>query len=432
MSLMTALYTGASGLEGNSLELSVVGDNIANANTIGFKSNRADFADAMAQSLIGQTPTGAGQRGLGSRLEMVQRIMTQGALTNTGLNTDLAISGNGFFEVKGSHEGSIGTFYTRAGQFSVDKDGFMVNMEGLRLQGYTADPTGALIPTTAGDLQVGNANTAPLPTTNVTVRANLQADDPVIPAAWDVANASTTSNFATATTAYDSLGNSHEVNLYYRKTGAGAWEWHAVVDGGSIDPANAGVPTEIGTGTLGFDTQGRLNAQAPGVINFTPAGADPMNLTFNFGTAIPPGTGLDGITQFASASATSFINQDGHAPGDLSRITVDPKGQIVGSFTNGETRVLGQVALASFEAPDQLMRIGGNLFSAMPAAGQPVVGAPSTADRGGIVAGALEQSNVDMAGEFVRMIAAQRAFQANAKTLTTADQLLQELMTIKR
>ena len=432
MSLMTALYTGASGLEGNSLELSVVGDNIANANTIGFKGNRAAFADAMAQSLIGNSPNGAGQRGLGVRLQMVQRILTQGALTNTGLNTDLAIQGNGFFVVNGSHDGSIGTYYTRAGQFTVDKDGYLVNLEGLRVQGYTADPTGALTPTTAGDLQVGNANTSPVATTNVTVRANLQADAVAPAAAWDVNAAGATSNFSTGTTVYDSLGNSHEVNIFYRKTGAGAWEWHAVVDGGAIDPANAGVPTEIGTGTMTFDTQGRLTASAPGAINFTPAGANAMPFTFNFGTPLPPGTGLDGITQFASPSAASFLNQDGHSAGDLARITIDPKGQVVGSFTNGETRVLGQVALANFEAPDQLLRIGGNLFQTMPSAGPAVVGAPSTADRGGIIAGALEQSNVDMAGEFIRMIAAQRGFQANAKTLNTADQLLQELMTIKR
>jgi flagellar hook protein FlgE len=432
MSLMTALYTGASGLEGNSLELSVVGDNIANANTIGFKGSRAAFADAMAQSLIGNAPNGAGQRGLGTKLEVVQRIMTEGALTNTGLNTDLAIQGSGFFQVKGSHDGAIGTYYTRAGQFTVDKDGYLVNLEGLRVQGFPADATGAIAPTTADDLQVGNANTSPLATQSVTVRANLQSDAPVLAAPFDVNNAATTSNFATGTTVYDSLGNAHEVNIYYRKTGPGAWEYHAVVDGGSIDPANAGVPTEISTGTLGYDTQGRLTAAAPGVTNFTPAGANALPLTFNFGTPLPPGTGLDGITQFASPSAASFLNQDGYAAGDLSRITIDSKGQVVGSFTNGETRVLGQVALANFESPDQLMRLGGNLYQSMPSAGPAVVGTPGTADRGSIVAGALEQSNVDMAGEFIRMIAAQRGFQANAKTLTTADQLLQELMTIKR
>jgi flagellar hook protein FlgE len=432
MSLMTALYSGASGLQGNSLELSVVGDNIANANTIGFKGSRAAFADAMAETLIGEAASGAGQRGLGSKLQMVQRILTQGALTNTGLNTDLAIEGSGFFVVKGSHNGAVGQYYTRAGQFTVDNDGYMVNLEGMRVQGYQADATGSIVPSGVGDIQVGNASASPRASANVTIRANLQADA-TSPAAWDVTQAATTSNFSTGTTVYDSLGSSHQIDMYFRKNGAGDWEWHGVTDGGGLTGGVAGTPTEVASGTLTYDSQGRLTAATTAVNNFTPLGANsPQPLNFNFGTPSPGGTGLDGVTQFAAPSATSFLSQDGYAPGDLSRISIDPKGQVVGSFTNGQTRILAQETVANFEAPDQLNRVGGNLYSAMPQAGTPVIGAPSTADRGAIVAGALEQSNVDMAGEFIRMIAAQRDFQANAKTLNTADQLLAELMTIKR
>src|SRR5919108_5048160 len=168
MSLMTALYSGASGLDANSTELSVVGDNISNANTIGFKGSRAAFADAMAQNLIGSTPTGAGQRGLGVKLQMVQKILSQGSLMNTGVSTDLAIEGAGFFAVAGNSNGKNGTFFTRAGQFTVDQDGYLVSLTGMRVQGYTADAAGQVNATTVGDLQIGNAGTSPRATTLIT------------------------------------------------------------------------------------------------------------------------------------------------------------------------------------------------------------------------------------------------------------------------
>lgn len=429
MSLVTALYTGATGLESNSVELSVVGDNIANANTIGFKTSRAAFADAMADNLIGG---GAGQRGLGTRLDAIQKIVSQGALTNTGQATDLAIQGGGLFVVKGSQGGQTGTYYTRAGQFTVNKDGNLVNLDGLRVQGYTADATGKVVASAVGDLHVGNATAAPRPTNNITVRANLQADA-TVPAAFDVANASGTSNFATSITVYDSLGSGHQVDVFFRKSSLGNWEYHALTDGGGLTSGVPGTPTEIASGTAAFDAQGRLTALTTGAQTFNPIGAtNPQPLTFNMGTPLPGGTGVDGLTQFSSPSAASFLNQDGFSSGQLARISIDAKGQVVGGFTNGDTRVLGQVALATFGAPDQLMRVGGNLFAEQPASGPANVGSPSTADRGAVVAGALEQSNVDLASEFIRMIAAQRGFQANSKTLTTADSLLNELMNIKR
>src|SRR3954471_11561126 len=189
MSLVTALYTGATGLQSNSQELSVVGDNIANSNTIGFKASRAAFADAMADNLLGN---GAGQRGLGVKLEAIQKIISQGALTNTGMATDLAIQGNGMFVVKGSASGQTGTYYTRAGQFTVNKDGLLVNLDGMKVQGYTADSTGNVRASAVGDLKVGNLNAAPRASTAVTVKANLQADATVGPA-WDAANPSSTS-----------------------------------------------------------------------------------------------------------------------------------------------------------------------------------------------------------------------------------------------
>jgi flagellar hook protein FlgE len=431
MSLITALYSGASGLEANSIELSVVGDNIANANTIGFKGGRAAFADAMAQSMIGGTSGAAGQRGLGTKLQMIQKILTQGALASTGLATDLAIQGNGFFVVKGGVAGTPGQYYTRAGQFTLDNKGFLVNLESMRVQGYMADSAGNINRAGLGDLKVGEATGQPRPTGTITIRANLQADA-AIPPAWDATNPTTTSNFSTGITIYDSLGQAHQANVYFRRNGAGDWEWHALTDGGGLNGGTAGVQMEIANGTATSDAQGRLTASTT-TSNFTPAGAvSPQPLTFNFGTAVPAGTGLDGLTQFASPSGTTFLNQDGYGSGDLARISIDNEGRVVGAFTNGQTRILGQVALSSFEAPDQMQRIGSNLYAETPGGGPANIGEPGSGTRGSLTAGALEQSNVDLASEFIRMIAAQRGFQANSKTLTTADQLLAELMTIKR
>jgi flagellar hook protein FlgE len=432
MSLMTALYSGASGLEASSLELSVVGDNIANANTIGFKGARAAFADAMAQNLIGDTPLGGGQRGLGVKLQVVQKILTQGSLVNTGLATDLGIEGSGFFAVKGSSGGQTGTFYTRAGQFTLDADGYLVSLAGLRVQGYAADPKG-VIGNQLGDLQVGNASTSPLASTSITLKANLQSDAVVPAAAWDPADPVNTSNFASTATLYDSLGKAHTVDIYFRKTADGAWDWHALTDGGNLTGGVPGTATEIANGDMTFGSSGEMLTHNQ-TVNFNPnLAVNPQPLTFNFGDPTGTGgTGLLGITQFAAPSTTSFANQDGYDSGVLVRISIDTQGQAVGVFTNGQTRPLGQVAVANFEAPDQLARTGGNLFSQTRDSGKPTIGVPAEGGRGKIVAGALEQSNVDMASEFIRMIASQRAFQANSKTLTTADQLLAELMTIKR
>jgi flagellar hook protein FlgE len=425
MSLISALNTGAAGLDANSSDLAVIGDNIANANTVGFKAGRASFSEAIAQGMMGM------QRGLGVRLQGVQKILTQGALMNTAITTDLAVQGSGYFVVKGSHAGAEGNYFTRAGQFTVDKQGYLVNLDGMRVQGYTANGAGSINTAALGDLLVGSASSEARGTTSLSVRANLSADAPV-PPAWDVDDAANTSNTSTSMTVYDSLGRAHDVTLYFRKDTLGSWEFHAVTDGGNVG-GTPGQPTEIASGTLTFDNQGRLTDATTAVNNFTPTGAiSPQPLTFNFGTPVPAGTGVDGLTQFASPSAVSFQSQDGYPPGDLTRISIDPQGQVLGAFSNGISRPIGQVALATFEAPSQLLRAGANLYTASSGTGAPTIGPPSTADRGSIVAGALEQSNVDMAQEFVRMIAAQRGFQANSKTLTTADQLLQELMTIKR
>ena len=428
MSLMTALSSGTTGLESSSLDLSVVGDNIANANTVGFKAGRAAFEDELNQSVIG----GAGQIGLGSRVEAVQTMITQGALTSTGVATDLALQGGGYFVLHGQHNGGAGTFYSRAGQFTVDSNGYLVNLEGLRVQGFPAGPSGVLSGA-PGDLLIGTASAQPNPTSNVTVKANLQADAAVPASPWDPANPTQTSNFSTSMTVYDSLGASHAVQVFFCKTGTGAWDWHAMTDGAGLNGGTPGTLTEIAGGSLAFDSNGALTTVTQS-SSFNPLGAtSPQPLNFNFGDPTGAGgTGLAGVTQFATPSASTFIGQDGFGSGQLSSIKIDNQGVVTGVFTNGQTRALGQVAVASFSAPDQLDRAGGNLYAETPGAGQPVLGGAGSGGRGSIVSGALEQSNVDLADQFVQLIAAQRNFEANSKTITTADQLLSELIAMKR
>ena len=429
MSLLTSLASGTTGLSSASAELAVVGDNIANANTIGFKSGRAAFEDALAQTVIG----GTGQIGLGSRLQSVQKLITQGALANTGVSTDLALQGGGFFEVRGTTgDGRNGAYLTRAGQFTVDRTGYLVNLDGLRVQGYGADALGTITSAT-GDIQVGNASSAPQATSKVTIKANLQADA-AVPLPFDPADPAKNSNFATSVTVYDSLGKAYQPQVYFRNDGAGTWEWHAMVDGGSVDGGVAGVPAEIGTGVLTFDANGRLADVAIPSITFNPNGAvQPQDLRFDFGDPTGEGgTGVAGVTQFASPSATTFVGQDGYGSGQLSSIQIDRKGIVQGVFTNGQTRPLAQVAVARVTAPELLERTGGNLYAITRDSGDAVMGTAGDGGRAFIAAGTLEQSNVDIAEQFVRMIAAQRAFEANSKTITTADQLLSELIQMKR
>lgn len=430
MSILSALNTGAGGLEANGVELSVIGDNIANSGTVGFKASRAIFQDTLAQTVIGANQA---QIGLGTRLQTVQRVVDQGTLATTGRPTDLALQGAGYFVVKGNYNGADGQFYTRAGQFTVDNDGYLSNLSGLKVQGYTADATGAL-GTALGDLRIGNSTSSPLATTALTVRANLDAASPPV-GAFNIATPNTTSNSTTSMVIYDSLGQSHQVDVYFRQDPAtpGSWEWHALTDGAGQTGGTAGTDVEIASGTMTFGTLGQLATSTVTAQSFAPRNAAAQTLAFNFGSPTGTGgTGLDGITQFASPTGATFLSQDGYPAGSLTSMTVDSQGQLVGAFSNGRSRIIAQVAVGNFTAEEGLSRMGGNLFAETQSSGAVVVGQPGSGGRASISSGVLEQSNVDMGQEFIRLIAAQRGFQANSKTITTADQLLAELMTLKR
>jgi flagellar hook protein FlgE len=428
MSINNAMNTGVSGMSAEGEALGVVGDNVANTNTIGFKQSRAIFEDVLGGAM------GSGAVGAGVRMSRVQQIFAQGALVNTGQPTDLALSGDGFFVVHGTLNGLTSDFYTRAGQMTLAADGRLVDMNGLSLLGYGVNPDGSFGPAT-GAVQVSTAALQPVATQTLTITANMDSTQAVPTAAWDPQNPSATSNFSTSMSVYDSLGNAHAVNIYFVKTAAGAWTYHALAEGGEVTGGTAGQNVDIATGTLTFNTSGALQATATtsgGTVNWvnaTPAQA----LTFDFGTSIAAGgTGLGGTTQFAAPSSISSQGQDGYASGSFTGIQIDSSGVVNGVYSNGQKIAVAQLAVAKFRSNDGLGRAGHNLWVATRDSGDAALGTAGSGGRPAIVSGALEQSNVDIAQQFVDLIAHQRAFQANSKTITTVDEMLQDVMNLKR
>lgn len=434
MSILRTLNTGATGLSANGEALGVVSDNIANANTIGFKRARADFQDMVASAGKAELI----QVGAGSRLGAVETMWKQGALLSTEAATDLALSGEGFFVVNGTASGVTGDFYTRAGQFHLDKDGFLVNVDDLKLQGYPADNRGNILGT-LGNLRIGPTALPATRTANVNMGVNVDANSPIQANPFDRLNAATTSNASAGVTVYDSLGNSHKITVYFNKIDNGGgtgstWEWHALVDGGEVTGGTKGVPEIGANGVLTFDSEGALESQTTDNSDWNFVGATQnQSIGFSFGNPTQDGgTGLDGTTNFASPSAVNSTSQDGYAAGSVTGINVNATGTITGVFTNGQRRTLGQVAVASFKSVDGLQRAGQGLLVQTEASGEALLGSASTGGRGAIVSGSLEQSNVDIGREFVDLISFQRGFQANSKVIQTADEMYGELVNMKR
>ncbi len=428
--VMRAMYAGVSGLRTEGEALGVMGDNIANMNTVGFKAQRAVFEDVLGQSMSNGGVPGSGS---GVRLGDVQQIFTQGSSQNTGVSTDIALSGDGFFVVQGNVDGVMGNYYTRAGQFSLDDGGYLVNPSGLRVQGYAANPDGSLA-VTLSSVSAPTAALEPRGTAVISVAANLNSTDSVPAMPWSVADPGSTSNFSTTMTVYDSLGNSHPLNVYFNKTGENTWAWHALASGDELNPASPGAYVEVGSGALSFNSEGALdtNSSTTATVSFGGATAA-QEIELNFGTPLASGgTGVDGITQFASPTGVSSQNQDGYASGDFSGIAIDGQGTVMGLYSNGESVPLAQLAVAKFRSNQGLTRAGQNLWAESRDSGAPAIGTPGTGGRGAISSGTLEGSNVDIAEEFVGLIQHQRAYSANSKTITTADEMLQVLMNIKR
>ncbi len=443
MAILTSLFTGISGLNANGTSLSVIGNNIANVNTVGFKASRASFADVLSQSLTGSSGS---QIGRGVYLSDVSTLFSQGSMETTSGALDFGIDGEGFFLVNDTAGSS---FYSRAGQFSINSDGYIVNPEGYFLQCYQSDNTGN-ITNAIGNIDVSSTSTPPNVTSNVKLTANLDSSEVPIAAGFDINDVSNSYHFSNSMTVYDSLGNQHLVTTYFTKvyedTAGGTgnyWQWNAVADG------IAG--TEVmGRGYLQFNTSGALAAEniadmdidpvadlamAGLLSDFSFAGGGLLNqvIDFDFGTGIADGgSGLDGTTQFGSASSTSFLNQNGYAAGSLKALSVNQAGIISGSFTNGQTRTIGQIAIGLFTNPDGMSKVGKNLYAESFESGQPVLGTPDSGGRGRILSNTLELSNVDLAEEFIKLITTQRAFQANSRIITTTDSMLEELVNLKR
>jgi flagellar hook protein FlgE len=423
MSLLNALYSGVSGLSANGLAIAVIGDNIANVNTVGFKGSRILFQDLLSQTVLG------GQVGRGTAPQVIDKLMAQGNLQSTGSATDLALNGDGFFILRNR---SGGLYYTRAGQFRLDAQGYLVNPAGLFVQGYPESQSGVAFGMQS--LQLASAQSPPRTTTTATLTANLDAAAEVAPGgpAFDPANPAATSNFSSAMTVYDSLGQAHTLTLYFRKTAPGQWEWFAIAPAGDLAaPPPSGYSAN---GTLTFDPNGALQAATTASSRFDFVGAQPgQTIQFDFGRSISAGgTGLAGTTQFASPSTVSFQSQDGYAAGTLQGITIDRDGVVSGSFSNGTTRSLARIAVATFQSQAGLEKAGGGLYRETLASGPALVGRANEGNRGSVASSSLELSNVDLAQEFISLITAQRAYQANSKTITTADALLGEVINLKR
>ena len=393
MGILTSLFSAVSGLNTYGNAMSVIGNNIANVGTAGFKSSRASFADLVSASLGGGSS--AAQVGLGVFLNDVQTSFAQGSLSNTGNTLDLAIDGTGFFQLR---DNTGTTSYSRAGQFEVNNLGEIVDPSGRFLQGYQASATGVVLGT-VGNITLSTATIPPQATSTAAVEANLNAAAIVPVTAFDVTDA-TTYNFSNGMTVYDTLGAQHQLRLYYVKASANTWNLHSQIDGGVATAQT----------NLVFNSSGVL----------TGGGAQTFSLPITGGAATPLSVAMDfsSITQFGAASNLTNQTQDGFTSGSFQSLSVDSVGRVVAQFTNGQTRTLAQVVLDRFTNPNGLARSGENGFAETIDSGAPLAGAPTNNGLGRLISQTIEQSNVDLGKEFVDMIITQRAFQANSKVIT--------------
>ena len=408
MSISSAMYTGLAGLSAHGEAMTVVGDNISNLSTVGFKYSQVLFEDLMAQMV--STGSGPGQVGKGSRLSEIIPIFSQGSLETSADNVDVAIAGSGFFVLRDPM--SLRDYYTRDGNFSINNDSYMVNAHGYRVQGKAIDqatgtPAGADV-----DIRIEQNYTTPRATTAMEMVLNLNAGA----AAGDTYNS--------ALTVYDNLGDVHTLNLTFTKTAnPNEWDIAATLDGNPItveDTPGSGSYTLLqfnDNGTMTTSGAYALDASAYNIGNIS------VNLKNTSG-----GT----TTQYASASVTNFATQDGYGPGYLERVSVNTEGIITGHYSNGQILPLYQLTMARFNAPGKLHREGGNAYTETQDSGVPLTGAPGTNGLGKVNGNALEQSNVDLGNEFVHMILYQRGFQANSRIITTTDTLLEEVLSLKR
>ncbi|GHU06343.1 flagellar hook protein FlgE [Betaproteobacteria bacterium] len=425
-----AFQQGLSGLKAMSKGLDVVGNNVANASTVGFKSSSAHFADVYAASMNGSAGS---QVGIGTSVASVFQQFTQGNITATANPLDLAINGGGFFNV--TRDGTI--YYTRNGQYHTDNEGYITNDMNYRLMGYVAAADGTVLPASPKEIQIDAGNVAPRPTGNALggdARMVVNLDSSLPPNAYypnfNYENP-LTYTWSTAQTFYDTLGVEHNVTYFFVKTPAtppanpATWQVFATLDGAQ--------PRELPN--LQFDVNGKLLITPPATTGRVPL---PVDWTINTGAESPMGNGqpnwfLDftGTTNFAGKNEVNSKWQGGYAQGSLSSVSVSDLGYVMGNYSNGESKILAQVVLTTFPNMNGLVDLGNNLLQQTAASGQPLDGMPGTGSRGMLRATAVEESNTDLTDELVNMITLQRNYQANAQTIKTQDQIMQTLVNMR-
>jgi flagellar hook protein FlgE len=507
---------GLSGLNGAAKSLDVIGNNIANASTVGFKGSTTDFADVYASSLNG---AGGVSAGIGVKVSQIAQQFTQGDVETTNNPLDIAINGSGFFRTTLSGV----TQYSRNGQFSLDKDGHIINAQGAQLTGYGVGPTGKILAGAPVPLQINTADLAPVATTKVDTSLNLDSGSTIPTTTPFSATDPNTYNKQTPVDVYDTLGNAHVMSLYYVKTGAGSWDvyvgsdgteitnqavaaaaqgtdaahtavnaardaWTAATKAVPLNPATvasalatyastassmvqaaattagassatltaiANAATSAGAtagytpdnvdkaiaaavnvpavpvGHLNFDTNGSLSAvlMSPQTL--------PLNVTFPIfpptGSNLTQNIALNfaGTTQYGAATSEKSVTQDGYTAGHLQRFTPGPDGVILGQYSNGQSKPLGQVVLVNFTNPNGLQSLGNNAWAETSTSGTPLIGTPNAGGMGVLQSSAVENSNVDLTAELVNMITAQRVYQANAQTIKTQDSVMQTLVNMR-
>jgi flagellar hook protein FlgE len=443
--MLRSLFSGVSGLRNHQIRMDVIGNNIANVNTVAFKAGRVTFKEGFAQLVAGASrpPGDQGginpiQVGLGSQIGSIDTLFSQGNIETTGIATDLAIQGESFFVVAKGNQHN----YTRSGNFQLDADGKLVSpTNGFVVQGRMA--LNGVMQDGIQDIKLPfGQKTAAKPTDKVTLAGNLDASaapfsagpfatvDPMDPAQRALPqNAGAYKDVSI--TVYDSLGSKHDVKVTMWKTAQSQWDWKADPTGMNISAA--GITEVAGTHPMTFLSDGTLDTTAfiPPQLSFTPNdGAAPVVFTLD-----PTGAslgGTNGLTQFAGSSNAVLRDQDGYASGTLQNFSIDRSGTISGAFSNGTTMALGQITLADFNNPGGLVRSGDNMYSVSGNSGNAVLGFALQGAQSEVTSGALEMSNVDLAQEFTSMIIAQRGFQANGRVITTSDQMLEELVQLKR
>lgn len=417
-----------SGLNAAARNIEVIGNNIANANTVGAKVARAEFADVYANASLHQSDVATG---MGVRVAALTQQFTQGSIRTTENPMDIAINGRGFFTV--ARPGGGDAAYTRNGQFQLDSDGYIVTNQGMRLQGYTVDASSGKASGVVGDIRLPAQGIGPQVTTEGALTLNLDGRTPAPDANTPDFSITEPRSYAwsTAMSIYDQQGNEQPLSLYFRRTANdNEWEVFAAVNGAGVPDPGAGAQAPVGT--LTFNPDGTLDPDAAELTLDIPFAAATLPVPPSTSTTSAPVTlSFAGSSQFGTAFGITEVTQDGYAPGNLTGFGIDSDGMVQARYSNGKTLPGAQIALADFRNEQGLVPVGGNMWRASRASGEPAVGAPGSANLGTLQGGALEESNIDLTQQLVDMITAQRSYQANAQTIKTEDQMLSTLVNLR-